>query len=147
MIHRPSVLPALAMALACSACAHGPKPAAAEVLPTERAADVRTKLYADCAGAAVQAGTVTRFGSYVRFTCAGAPAKALYDAAETFSRMRGLEVTTDRRTTRHFSTIAWDDQCWSDRDPATGEAVYGCLTDQPVARDFMNGKDVPDHKK
>ncbi|CAN5244935.1 hypothetical protein BH09PSE2_BH09PSE2_25020 [soil metagenome] len=126
--------------LSLAACAHGGGPGAPETLPTDRAPDGRARMFADCVTQAAAGGAVMRFGSYLRYRCSGAPAKALYDEAQAFSQARKLEFVEGPRTTRRFNKTVWDDQCW------TEGGAYGCLTTQPMNRDFVNGRDVPEAK-
>lgn len=84
------------------------------------------RLFLACVRQAVEADTADREGSRLRFRCAGAPARALYDALDrwTHGGGEGVEITEGGRTVRVTTAIQRDltgaDHCWV--EAAGGEA-------------------------
>ena len=137
-MRRPT--PALALALLpllAAACAHAPERPAPQ--PTPEAPNARARLYAECLGQAAQAETYERYGRYLRLTCHGGPAQALFTAMEPFARNRGLiGPGADGGEERGFSELAWDDRCFRS---AQGEV--SCRLTVPVGSFLDPERDVP----
>ena len=116
----PALLSTLLVGCATPAGKSAPQTAAIQAQP----ANARVRIYTDCVRVAIEAGAVDRYGRYVRFSCAGPAAQALFDAMEAFARTRGWdEVSTDGAVrTRYISEDRWDDRCWR-----TEPTTYGCI--------------------
>lgn len=88
----------------------------------------RARLYADCLGQAIETGTYDHVRDdgteLIRFSCAGAPARAFYEALGPRSATIGSEFAAGPRTWRSTNVILEDlfgaDYCWTEN----GE--YGC---------------------
>lgn len=134
---------ALLFSLFLGACAHRAPPPKSEPVITAEPANARVRLYAACAGAAAQAGTVERYGRYVRFNCSGPAAQGLFEAAGLYARTRGQEAVAGARTTRYFSDRIWDDQCRSEA------GAFACRLHLPVGAFLDPEKDAvaPPKKK
>lgn len=113
MVSRAAIL--LAGALALSACASvSRRPAEPpDLAPIPGSpATMQAKLYAACVGQAASAGSydITSGGGarLLRFTCAGAPARGLYDALQAWSAARRSQWTANGRTWRSTGKIVKD---------------------------------------
>ena len=133
LMRRALVLVAL---LPLAACAHGGS-APESPSPTAEPPNARARLYADCMGASAQAGTYDRFGRYLRLTCTGAPAEALFTELEVFARSRGHVSIADGVETRGLTSTTVNDRCWK------RAAQTSCLIVVPVGAFLDPANDVP----
>ena len=116
----------LAMA-GISACTHAPAgpPDPLDLRPvTTKTAPPHARLYADCIGQAIDAGSYARAHDpsteLLVFTCTGPPARAFFEALAERSRITGSEYRLDGRTLRTTEPIQRDrfgtDSCSWDGD-------------------------------
>ena len=115
----------------CGASGGGdPAPMAPDYTPIQGSpAPANARLYAGCIRQAAEAGTYDRVHDdgteVIRFTCAGAPARAFYDGLAAWSAENGTEHTVAGRTYRATNPIQQNlfgaDFCWAD-----GSGGYGC---------------------
>ncbi len=134
-MRRALLLPAL---LSLAACAHGGGPAPPD--PKPEPPNARARLYADCLHQAAGAGSYDRLGRYLRLTCAGAPAGALFAAMETYARNRGNVAVVDGVETRGLTSTTVNDRCWR----RGGET--SCLIVVPVGAFLDPANDTPPPK-
>ena len=113
-----------------AACAHA-SGAPPEPQPVAEAPNARARLYGDCLGQAARDGAYDRFGRYMRLTCTGAPADALFTAMEAYARNRGHLSIADGVETRGLTSTTVNDRCWR------REAQTSCLIVLPVG-DFLD---------
>lgn len=122
---------AAGIAMLAAACAHAPAPVASPPDYTAIASQPspRAALYADCIAQAAEDKTYGRAHDsdtdLVLFICAGAPARAFYEALGPRSAEIGSEVRTGRLTYRSTNPVQQNlfgvDYCHTDgRD-------YGCV--------------------
>lgn len=131
---------ALLPAFLTAACATA-RPSMPEPQIRAEPPNARTKLYADCVGSATAVGTYERYGRYLWYTCAGAPAQALFDAGEAFSRNRGWKTVQGGRTTIRFTPRDSADRCF--QQVGFAETSYGCTLTQPVGTWLDPAQDGP----
>ena len=129
-IRKMAAVCGLLLATTVGACAHGGPVAVVDASPAKKPANERTRLYAACARASD--AEPQRFGRYVRLTCKGDPARALFDAAQTFSGSRGRENTEGGRTTRRLGAEAWFDACTREG------AAYACFVHLLTPAGFLD---------
>ena len=119
-------------AVSATACATIPRSAvtAPNLVPIAGTpAPARGKLYADCVGQAANTGHFDRTDNasthLLRFTCSGAPARALFEALKDWSAAQKSEWSADGRTWRATARVQRDlfgtDYCSSD-----GGSDYVC---------------------
>lgn len=85
-------------------------------------------LYADCLGQAAQARTYDKDpnADLIRFTCTGAPARALYDGLGSFSAQIDSQFEAEGRTWR-FSTKLRQDPSGADGCSADHDTDHRCV--------------------
>lgn len=144
MRHAP-FLAALALAGLLTACAHAPDAAVtvADYRPIAGdPAPANARLYADCLGQAAAAGTWRRAADgggdeLILFTCAGAPARAFYDALGPWSARIGSAFDHDGRSYRSTARVQTNmfgvDSC-----SAAAGADHRCVLSFN-AGDFLDG--------
>ncbi|WP_226634500.1 hypothetical protein [Brevundimonas poindexterae] len=98
-----------------SACAHAPAgpPDPLDLRPvTTQTAPPHARLYADCIGQAIDAGTYARASDpgteLLVFSCSGQPARAFYDGLATRSQAMGSEYAVEGRTLRTTEPLQRD---------------------------------------
>ena len=98
-----------------SACAHAPEapPAPLDLRPVStQAAPPHARLYADCIGQAIDAGTYARASDpdteLLVFSCSGEPARAFFEALAARSLKMGSEYSVEGRTLRMTEPLERD---------------------------------------
>jgi hypothetical protein len=138
-------LAAAALAVALTACAHGPEPVAVAPDYAPIASDPappNARFYADCIGQAAASGAYRRAADgggdeLILFTCTGEPARAFYDALGPWSARIDSAFQHDGRSYRSTARVEANmfgvDSC-----SALGGADHRCVITFN-AGDFLDG--------